>query len=343
MQPLRVPLVFDKEWGYNTADGRHRIVIKPGVLYVRTPGRSAPALQGDVREVWQRSVDAASQQAMARIERVASLPLDSELIVKYEDEPDIGYLLVDEGRGRPVQIVADPATPANPLREVLATDAPYASFAVEVASQVRLWHQADHENVASKQSLIRWWLNRAELTLDDTAAEFCLLSAARGRGYPMYWASVIEPTRLREILDRELHAASAIPCQVYPYVVEVFLWDERKEILRKHEDRLSVAPWRAVQKVVEADSYSEFLTSIRWKTRLHHPSGLVTMTELLEDRQRAAEILSELLHADLDSTIEQNESGFAKQLDMVMHAPVDDAHTDRYRPAEWRRGAACPA
>ena len=46
------------------------------------------------------------------------------------------------------------------------------------------------------------------------------------------------------------------------------------------------------------------------------------MTELLEDRQRAAEIFSELLHADLDGTIEQNESGFAKQLNMVVPARI---------------------
>ena len=68
--------------------------------------------------------------------------------------------------------------------------------------------------------------------------------------------------------DSELDDGSAIPCQVYPYVVWVFLCDQRREILGEHENRLSTAPRRAAQKVIEADSYSEFLTSVRWKSEL---------------------------------------------------------------------------
>lgn len=321
VQPLRVPLVFDKEWGYQGADGKPRIAIQPGVLYVRTPGKSAPASQADVHQVWEQSVSLAFEKTMARIERVASLPFDSELIVTGEGTPDSGFLLVDKGEGRPVQIVADPDTPAVPLREVLATDVPFASVASEVASQVRQWQQADPRHTVPRHTLMRWWHERDELNLDAAATEFCLLSAARGRGYPMYWASAIEPARLREILDRELNEASAIPCQIYPYVAGVFLWDERREILQKHADHLSTAPRRAIQKVIQAGSHFEFLTSIRWASRLRHSSGLIAMRELFEDRQGAVEIFSELLHAELDGTITPNGSGFAKQLDMVVHAP----------------------
>ena len=322
IQPLDVPLVFDTEWGYNTTGGKHRIIIKPGLLYVRTPGKSARAQQGDIRELWQRSVNLAAEKVLARIERVASLPLDSELIITDPENPDSGHLLVDQGEGRPVRIVSDPATAAIPLREVLATDAPYASVASEVASQVRRWQQADPEHVVSKHALINWWLQRAELTIDGSTAEFCLRSAVHRRGYPMYWASVIEPMRLREILERELAAASAIPCQAYPYIAGVFFWNEREEILREHMARLSLAPTRAVEKVLKSDSYSEFLTSVRWQSRLKHASGLTAMTELLADQERATEIYSELLRAELDRTITPSESGFAKQLDLVVHAPV---------------------
>ena len=323
VQPLRVPLVFDTEWGYDGADGKHRIAIKPGLLYVRTPGKSAPARQADVREVWQRSVDLAMEKTMARIEQVASLPLDSDLIITDEDNPASGFLLVDKGEGRPVQIVSDPETPAVRLREVLAPDVPYASVTGEVASQVRLWQQADQQHVVSKHTLIRWWLGREDLNLDATSAEFCLLSAGRGHGFPMYWASLIEPARLREILDRELNKGSAIPCRAYAYVVGVFFWEQRHEILQEeHLDHLSAAPWRAIEKVTESDSYTEFLASVRSPGRLWHSSGLITMPELLEDHQRAVEIFAELLQADLDGTITPSEAGFARQLDMVVHAPI---------------------
>ena len=322
VQPLDVPLVFDTEWGYNTTGGEHRIIIKPGLLYVRTPGKSARAQQGDIRELWQRSVNLAAEKVLARIELVASLPLDSELIITDPGDPDGGHPLVDQGEARAVRIVSDPAIPAIPLREVLANNAPYASVASEVASQVRRWQQADPEHVVSKHALIKWWLQRAELTIDRSTAEFCLRSAVHNRGYPMYWASVIEPMRLREILERELAAASAIPCQAYPYIAGVFFWNEREEILREHMARLSPAPRRAVEKVLKSDSYSEFLTAVRCQSRLKHASGLTAMTELLADQERATEIYSELLRAELDRTITPSESGFAKQLDLVVHAPV---------------------
>ena len=323
VQPLRVPLVFDTEWGYDGADGKHRMAIKPGLMYVRTPGKSAPARQADVREVWQRSVDLAMEKTMARIEQVASLPLDSDLIITDDDNPTSGFLLVDKGEGRPVQIVSDPDTPAVRLREVLAPDVPYASVTGEVASQVRLWQQADQKHVVSRHTLIRWWLEREDLNLDATSAEFCLLSAGRSRGFPMYWASRLEPARLREILDRELHEGSAIPCQAYAYVVGVFFWEQRHEILHEeHMDHLSAAPWRAVEKVTEADSKAEFLASVRWQSRLWPSSEAIAMSELLEDHQRAVEIFTKLLQADLDGTITPSEAGFARQLDMVVHAPI---------------------
>lgn len=321
IQPLDVPLVFDTEWGYNTTSGEHRIVIKPGLLYVRTPGKSAPARQADVRELWQQSVDLATERVLARIERVASLPLDSELIITDSSNPDSGHLLLGQGKGQSVRIVSDPATPAIPLREVLATDAPYASVASEVASQVRNWQQADPEHVVSKHALIRWWLQREELTLDHPTAEFCLRSATHTRGYATYWASVIELARLREILELELAAGSAIPCQAYAYIAGLFFWDERDKILREHQKHLSPAPLRAVEKVLEASSYAEFLTSVRWSARLRHASELITMAELVDDRDRGLEIYAELLRSELAKTITQSEAAFARQLDLVVHAP----------------------
>ena len=322
VQPLRVPLVFDTEWGYNDDGGRHQIVIRPGVLYVRTPGKSAPARQSDLREVWQRSVEIASEKMMARIERVASLPPDSELIVMAGDESGRGYVLVSGGEGRPVQITDDLDTPAVPLRDVLSTDAPYSSVASEVASQVRLWQQAVPEHRVSKNALIRWWLERHEMSLDNVAAEFCFLSAAHGHGYPMYWASLIEPSRLAEIIDRELTTGRAIPCQIYPYVVGVFLWTRRADLLARHLPNLSIAPSRVAQKVISATEYEAFVTSIRWRSRLRHSSGLVTMDELRTDRERAVKVFAELLQKDLDGAASSSEGGFAKQLDLVVHAPV---------------------
>ena len=230
ISPLSVPLVFDVEWSYSLTNGKPSIVIQPGVLYVRMPGQSAPARQADVREIWQRSVDVAAQRTLARIEQVASLPPDAELIVSTSAIADAGYVLGVSGEGRPVRIVDDPDAPAVRLSEVLSPDVPYSSVNVELAGQVRQQQQADFQHRVSKQALLRWWLQRDEISLDDVSASFCLLSAAYNHGYPMYWASSMSLQALRRLLDDELAIGKSIPCQSYPYVVGAFFWGERAQI-----------------------------------------------------------------------------------------------------------------
>ena len=235
-----VPLVFDVEWGYNDSAGNHHLVIRPGLLYVRTPGRSGPAREIDVREVWQHSVDLATQKTLARIERVASLPPDAELIVSSGPKSDTGFVLVSGSEGRPVRIVDDPSAPAVSLRDVLSPEVPYSSVSGELMSQVRHWQQVDLLHRVSKHALLRWWLQRAELVLDDNSAAFCLLSAAYQHGYPSYWASSMSRPALLALLTNELAIGRAIPCQCYPYVVGTFFWRTR----RKHSDPRSRTPQR---------------------------------------------------------------------------------------------------
>ena len=320
VSPLVVPLVFDVEWGYNDDAGVHRLVIRPGLLYVRTPGRSAPAHQADLREMWQRSVDLGARQALARIERVAALPPDAELIVSTSASPDEGFVLGANGEGRPVRIVDDPDAPAVRVREVLSPDTPYASVAGELTSQVRHWQQADNSHRVSRHALLRWWLQRTKLNLDDTSAEFCVLSAAYQHGYPMYWASKMTPAGLRELLDRELRIGRAVPCQTYPYIVGEFFWEDRKDILEPHLGRLSVSPRNAAEKVIRIRSYDDFLAFARWTSRLHLGEDVVSVADLLDDLPRALTVFTALVQGDLDGSATQSALGFAKQLDLVIHA-----------------------
>jgi hypothetical protein len=317
--PLVTPLIFDTEWGYNAIDGSHKLVIRPGVLYVRTPGKSAPARQADVREIWQRSVDLAAQKTLARIERVASLPPDADLIVAPQGATDEGFVLVSGHKGRPVRIVDDPTAPAVRLREVLSTDAPYSSVDGEVASQVRHWQQADHAHRVSKEALLRWWFKRDDLDLTDEAAAFCLLSACYGHGYPMYWASAMTEDALLQLLMRELDLGRAVPCQSYPYIVAVFFWDRRREILTPHVDRLSTAPRKAAMKVIGASDYEEFHVSSRWNARLSLDGDRISLRVLFHDRSAARRVFSELMQRELDGTATTSETGFAKQLDMIVN------------------------
>jgi hypothetical protein len=319
ISPLAIPLIFDTEWGYNDVDSSHKLVIRPGVLYVRTPGKSSPARQADVREIWQRSVDLAAQRTLARIERVASLPPDADLIVAPRGATDQAFVLVSGQEGRPVRIVDDPAAPAVQLREVLSTDAPYSSVRGEVSSQVRLWQQADPAHRASKETLLRWWLKRNDLDLTDEAAAFCLLSACYRYGYPMYWASVMHKEALFQLLLRELELSDAVACQSYPYLVGVFFWDRRRELLTPYLDQLSIAPRTVAMKVIEASDYECFHVSSRWNSRLSIDGDRISLSQLLSEPSTARSVFTELLQRELDGTATSSERGFAKQLDMIVN------------------------
>ena len=317
---IAVPIVFDTEWGFNTGTS-HQLVIRPGVVYVRTPGRCAPARQADLREVWQRSLDAATRRTLARIERVVTLPPDVEIVASADLAGGHGYLLTSGSEGRPVRIVDDPLAPAIRLADAYSPQMPYSSLAGELASQVRHWQQADQAHRVSRQALMRWWLEREALELDDKSARFCLLSAAANHGYPMYWASAMSRTELALFLHEQLARASAVPCAVYPYVVGTFFWDERHDMLDPYLLRFSPAPQSAAQKVLQAHDRREFLCASRFNSRLRFGNEAISVAQLADNPRRLAEFLETLIQRDLDGAATDSERGFARQLDMLFHAP----------------------
>ena len=321
IQPLPVPLIFDTEWSYPDDAGTPRVAIRPGVLYVRTPGRSAPGTQADLQALWQRSVEDASRQLLARIERVAALPLGAELIAVPEGDPAQGYFLRSDGRGQPVRVVEDPNAPAVRLSEVWSPDTPFASVSAEVAAQVRHWQQADTTHRVSRHALIRWWMQRDELDLSADGAEFCLLSAGDRHGYPIHWAAQLPRTRLRAVLERELAAHRYPMRQELPYIVGAFFWSERTSILEPHLEGLGGAA-QAARKVIECTSGETMATRLRWVSRVDVGDHLFGVGDLLaEGSERAREVFTWLMQHELDGDITDSQRGLARQLDIAVHAP----------------------
>lgn len=99
-------IVFDKDGNYAEEKGKTKSAFHQGVVYVRKPGGKCAATQTDldsrVREIAQ---DLASRH-LARVERIASIPIESELVAVDPNNPERGYRIKDTGEAEPVQLVA---------------------------------------------------------------------------------------------------------------------------------------------------------------------------------------------------------------------------------------------
>ncbi|MCD6119434.1 ATP-binding protein [bacterium] len=99
-------IVFDKDGNYKEEKGKTKAAFHHGVVYVRKPGGKCAATQTDldsrVREIAQ---DLAGKH-LARIKRMASIPIESELVAVDPSNPEHGYRIKDTGEAEPVQLVA---------------------------------------------------------------------------------------------------------------------------------------------------------------------------------------------------------------------------------------------
>ena len=203
-----------------------------GIVYIRGSGGNTEASQFDLTELIDRISEQRVKRFVARIEQVAALPNETELIARHPSSPDSGYLLQGKGTGIPVRITDHPDALPVSVVETIDPEAPFSSLDAEIAGQVRHWKQGDPTHSVNRPTLIRWYLSRNDLNIDDDAAEFALLSSGRNHGYPMYWASVMSTARLTEALARELREPSYPMIEVLPHLVGCFCWEDRKELLK---------------------------------------------------------------------------------------------------------------
>lgn len=317
VEPHDTLIVFDRDWAYSTASGRMRTVIHPGVVYVRGVAETRPARQGDLARIVQRLIESGSRQFLARIERLAAVPLSAELVAYDPVGGGRGVKLVSQGEGQPVTVV-DEQSGAVPIHEVLSTEIPFSSTQAEFASQVRHWKTSDPNHRVRRETLESWYLRRDDLDLSDDMAEFAFLSAGDHHGFIMYWAAAMSQERLDTVLDAELQKANYPMRQVLPYVVAAFYWSEKRALIEPHLDKLE-GTRPVAERLIKARSFELFTKRGRYTSRWIRFDGETYSTEAIaSDRDQATKLFEAMLAADRDGRL--RDRGPAHQLDILLHA-----------------------
>ena len=319
IHPQNDLIVFEKEWGYQKPNGHHQTVIREGILYARGVGETRPARQADSTHMVRRLVETASKALLARIERIATVPLDSEIVAVGPGSGGRGVRLVDATYGLPVRVV-DEGEEAVAIAEVLTADLPYSSKQAEFMSQVRTWRASHPEHRVQRQILNSWYLARNELRISDDMAEFGFLSAGYGHGYAIYWASLMSDERLDTVLDREIDLVMHPMRQVLPFVVGALRYSRRAALLGARLHSFQGAAGSA-EKVLQSTSFEKFRRSGRSGIgRFRLLGNAYRMSDLANDHHAAQQLYEEALASDLDATHRVP----IHQLDILLHARDDD-------------------
>ncbi len=316
--PSDALIVFDRQWGFSPGPGeKQKIVIRPGVLYVRGVGETRPTRQGDLARVVQNLVELGSQKFLARIEKLAAVPLSAELVAYDPVTASQGVRLVARGEGQPVTIV-DQQTGAVPIHEVLSSEVPFSSTQAEFTSQLRLWKTSDDKHRVRRETLAAWYLKRRELDLSDDMAEFAFRSAGDHRGFIMFWARAMSTDRLDAVLEDELGRANYPMRQELPWVVASFRWSKRRSLLEPHLDRLC-GTRTVAERVIRARKFGRFVRSGRYPGRTFRFGGEVhAMESIASEPSKAAELFETMLAAEREGTL--RDRGPGHQLDILLHA-----------------------
>ena len=97
-------IIFDKDGNYQDNKGETKAAFWRGVVYFRKPGGKMPATQSDIESKIREISEARTRQFLAKLEHVASMPSETELVAVNPNEPTTGYRIKQSGEAEPVRI-----------------------------------------------------------------------------------------------------------------------------------------------------------------------------------------------------------------------------------------------
>ena len=331
-------VVFESDGNYQGSDGKPARAFVKGVVYTRVPGSTREAEQVDLDTLVDRIVQDRITSILARIDRVAHAPLESDLVISRPEDTSRGMII---GKSLPVRIVPDVETgskvsaplrvrlvpddpEALPVSEIADASIPFTSLDAELQTQVRLWRQSDTSHRISRLTLSRLYVHRRDLTISPEAAEMCFVSAVYSRGYPMFWASAMDRTRLKEVVDYELNHGKSPMTEALPFVVCAFMWNDRQILLRpSSKTRQKLKARNMVSTLLGFGSQSEFVRGARRGGTSFEVSGKTySVNSLMNDHARATAVFEELIQLDYEKRIDDKQRALAHRLDLILHADV---------------------
>ena len=316
--------IFDKV-GNKPRDGGkgQETVLRPGAVYVRGEGRSVEAKQADLDKLVAEVVAEGLTSFLARIERVASLPSDSELLVR-QPGSDRAYILVSAGKGVPVDINASADSSAVPLTEVLTPDLPMSSLDAEVVAQLRQWN-TDPRHRVGRSALARWYLGRDQILMIPEAAEFCLRSAVHDHGFSMFWASFVPPKQLELLITTDF-VCKYPDWQAVPYLIGTFFFDRRAELVDSFTSPLPRSMDAIVERLLDAPSQTAYFRMAKGTTaRLVLQETTYDLDSLADNRDLAMGVFEKLVQMEDEGNLPSSTIRLiAHRLDITLHHGLND-------------------
>jgi len=318
-------IIFESDGGYQDDNGRQKKAFYKGVVYTRTPGGNTEARQSDLDEMINRTVQERLNSFVAKVEMVAHLPIDAELIARDPAAPNRGYVLVNSDQGIPVTVTGPETRNVMPLQEVLDSSIPFSCYKAEVTAQTRQW-QGDTQHRAQKATLIRWYLNRESLSLSDHEAEFCFVSAGYCHGYAMFWALLMSRERLKARIEQEISLAKYPMRDILPYVIGAFFWAEREEMIGDHLGSFRGKSSNTARRIMSMTDRDTFLQDARFRANSFKlGEERYSFRQVSEDKEMAQRLFEEILERDMTGRCPSNLRMVAHQLDIVLHSsPMEE-------------------
>ncbi|MCI4357725.1 MAG: ATP-binding protein [Thermoplasmata archaeon] len=317
-------VVFDSDGDFNDEEGHPKKAFHKGVVYTRIPGGNSPASQQDLDLLVNRLIEQRTRLFLSRIERVAHLPPDSEIIATDPATDGRGYVLSGSGRGVPVSLKhAESGEASLPITEILTTSVPFGSLGAEITHHVRLWRQADARHRVSRETLTKWYLRRKSINFDDDTAELSFVSALEGSGYPMSWAAVMSRERLIAACRSEIHSPKYRVRELIPLVIGIFFWNERNSLLRPNLGALRGRAARIAEKVLaytDTDRSSFVLYSKSSIKSFNFEGETHRYSEFISDHLAAQAMFEKLLDAESRGKSTYQYRYYAQRFDMMIAA-----------------------
>ncbi len=333
--------VFESDGNFQPPDGKPGRCFVRGVVYVRVPGSTREATQRDLDDMVRRIAERRVSTFLARIERIAKVPVESELIATVGQDQTRGVVITKldsptviirpeaeaiKGPGPlPISVTVRPDDPeAIPITEIQDASVPFHSLDSEVISQTRHWLQTDKSHRVSRIALCRWYLGRSQITLSHDSAELCFLSAGYGHGFPMFWAECMRREALRQRLALELETAKSPMRELLPFVVGAFFWEERQSMLAPTHSSMRRLKVRHIASQVKAFASKDAFAKNARKSVMKFVLGnrQWSLNQLFSDRVAARHVFESLVQLELESRLDEKLRPVAHRLDLWLHTTV---------------------
>jgi hypothetical protein len=334
--------VFESDGTFQSPEGKPGRCFVRGVVYVRVPGSTREANQRDLDDLVHRISERHMSAFLARIERIAKVPAEAELIATNGQDQTRGVVITKRNNpaviirpeaeattagpdSLPISVTVRPDDPeAIPVTEIPDVSVPFQSLNSEVISQTRHWVQTDKSHRVSRRALCRWYLGRSQINLSPEAAELCFLSAGYGRGFPMFWAECMAREALRHRLALELETAKSPMRELLPFVVGAFFWEDRDSMLAATHSAMRKLKVRHIASQVKAfASQNVFAKSARKSaTKFSLASREWSLNQLFSDRGASQSVFDALVQLELESRLDEKLRSVAYRLDLWLHTAL---------------------